>query len=181
MDVADVRAGIDDGSITLRRSARRRKTISATKTPLGYQLAVPARFDLERNLGTIARLIARLERRAASSAPGDAELEARAAELNRRLFDDGIHPSSVRWVGNQRTRFGSTTSATGQIRISDRLRGVPDWVLDAVLVHELAHLREPNHSPDFHALAARYERTADADIFLAGFSHGEAAASQSGG
>lgn len=176
MDASEVRAGIGDGTITLKRSARRRKTISATKTPVGYQLAVPARFDLERNVSSIARLIERLERRAAVPAPGDEDLEARAAELNARLFDDGIAPTSVRWVSNQRTRFGSTTSATGQIRISDRLREVPAWVLDAVLVHELAHLREPNHSPAFHALTDRYERTKDADIFLSGFSYGEGAA-----
>lgn len=176
MEAADVQAGIGNGTITLKRSARRHKTISATKTSAGYQLAVPARFDVERNASSIARLIDRLERRAAEPVPGDEDLEARAAELNARLFDDGIAPTSVRWVSNQRASFGSTTSATGQIRISDRLRAVPAWVLDAVLVHELAHLREPNHSPAFHALADRYERTRDADIFLSGFSYGEGAA-----
>jgi predicted metal-dependent hydrolase len=75
-------------------------------------------------------------------------------------------------VGNQQRRWGSCTSRTGEIRISERLRFVPGWVLDAVLVHELAHLIEPTHSPRFRRLAARFPRTAEADTFLAGYTLG---------
>jgi hypothetical protein len=42
-------------------------------------------------------------------------------------------------------------------------------VLDAVIVHELAHLIEPNHSPRFRELEARYPRRHDADLFLEGY------------
>jgi predicted metal-dependent hydrolase len=69
-------------------------------------------------------------------------------------------------------RWGSCSPATGTIRISDRLAGVPGWVLDAVLVHELAHLIHADHSAAFHELANRHPRAADSDVFLAGYSLG---------
>ncbi len=84
---------------------------------------------------------------------------------------------SIRWVGNQQHRWGSCTSRTGEIRISERLRFVPGWVLDAVLVHELAHLIEPTHSARFRRLANRYPRTEEADTFLAGYTLGQETAS----
>jgi predicted metal-dependent hydrolase len=101
----------------------------------------------------------------------DADLERRAAELSARYLD-GVRPRSIRWVSNQRRRWGSCTSGTREIRISDRLRVVPDWVLDAVIVHELAHLVEPAHNARFRRLAGRYPRMEEADIFLTGYTLG---------
>jgi hypothetical protein len=101
----------------------------------------------------------------------DKDLVLRCASLGDRYLG-GVRPASVRWVSNQNRRWGSCTSRSGEIRISDRLRVVPGWVLDAVLVHELAHLVEPSHSPRFRRLAGRYPRTAEADVFLAGFTLG---------
>ena len=57
---------------------------------------------------------------------------------------------------NQQKRYGSCTPATATIRISTRVAQMPLWVLDYVLVHELAHLLEANHSPRFWELVARY-------------------------
>ena len=65
--------------------------------------------------------------------------------------------------------LGSCTLATREIRISSRLRAVPPWVLDAVIVHELAHLVEPNHSPRFRQLEEHYPRKHDAELFLDGY------------
>lgn len=175
MDVTEVLAAIDDGTIVVRRSARRRKTISLKREGDRWLLAVPQRFQPERNVESIASLIARMERRAVRASPGDEDLLERTLELNTRYFDDGIEPVSVAWVSNQNTRFASTTSARRTIRVSSRLSAVPGWVLDAVLVHELAHLRRPDHSPAFHALTARYPHTKKADVFLEGFSYGEGA------
>lgn len=74
------------------------------------------------------------------------------------------------WSTQQHQRWGSTTSTTGTIRLSARLREMPVWVQDSVLVHELAHLIEPGHGPEFKALIAKYPRTEEADAFLAGVS-----------
>lgn len=177
MDSAQVRRLLDSGELILQRSARRRKTISLTRKGEQWQLAVPQAYDAARHSGQIAQLITRMERRAARSVHSDAALLERALLLNERYFEDAIAPRSVVWSSAQRERFGSTTTATGDIRISTQLREVPDWVIDSVIVHELAHLREPDHSAEFKKLTARYERTGDADIFLHGFSMGRDLAS----
>ena len=77
-------------------------------------------------------------------------------------------PSRVTWVGNQRRRWGSCTPADGTIRLSDRLRPMPAWVRDYVLLHELVHLVEANHTPRFHALVAAYPDAERAQGYLAG-------------
>jgi hypothetical protein len=77
----------------------------------------------------------------------------------------------VRWVGNQRQRWGSCTVDDRAIRISDRLQGMPGYVLDYVLVHELAHLIEADHGPRFQALVAQYPHADRARGYLEGWSH----------
>jgi hypothetical protein len=117
--------------------------------------------------GLVRRVLAQRPHVTAS----DRDLALRSASLADRYLG-GVRPASVRWVSNQNRRWGSCTSRTREIRISDRLRVVPGWVLDAVLVHELAHLIEPSHSARFRRLADRYPRTAEADVYLAGFTLG---------
>ena len=101
----------------------------------------------------------------------DPELLARAEELSAQ-YRIGAVPTSITFVTNQRKRWGSCTVATGAIRLSDRLRHVPGWVLDAVLVHELAHLVHADHSSSFHELANRYPRQEEATRFLDGYQLG---------
>jgi hypothetical protein len=101
----------------------------------------------------------------------DEDLLVRAIALSDRYLV-GTRPSSVRWVTNQTARWGSCSYYSGDIRVSHRLRAVPEWVLDSVLVHEVAHLTYPDHSPDFHRLAAGYPRHDEAAVFLAGYGLG---------
>lgn len=61
-----------------------------------------------------------------------------------------VRPSVVR-VKDTQSRWGSC-SASGALSFSWRLVMAPDWVLDYVVAHEVAHLRELNHSPRFWAL-----------------------------
>ncbi len=78
----------------------------------------------------------------------------------------------MRWVTNQTARWGSCSYYSGEIRVSHRLRVVPQWVLDSVLVHEVAHLTYPDHSRAFHRLAGSYPRHEEAGTFLAGYGLG---------
>ncbi len=176
MNPTEVREALETGLIRVRRSARRRKTIAVSREGESWLLAVPQRYDPVRNARSIGELIGRVQRRSARAPRSDEALMSRATALNERYFDDGVEPVSVRWVGNQSTRFASATSAERSIRVSDRMREVPEWVLDALLVHELAHLRRPDHSAEFRALTARYPHTERAEAFLEGFSAGERSA-----
>ena len=60
--------------------------------------------------------------------------------------------------------------ADGTIRLSTRLQGMPSYVVDYVLLHELTHLLTPGHGPDFWEWLNRYDLTERARGFLDGLS-----------
>lgn len=98
----------------------------------------------------------------------DAGLLLRAQQLNERYFDGKLSFQSIYYVSNQRKRFGSCSPTAGEIRISERLRRAPYWVLDYVLLHELTHLVEPSHNARFRELMKRYPQAERARGFLQG-------------
>jgi hypothetical protein len=100
--------------------------------------------------------------------PSDRVLFARAHELSARFFNGAADPATVRWVGNQQHRWGSCTPSDRSIRLSARLRGMPTYVIDYVLVHELAHLFVPGHGPQFWQLVSRYPKAERARGYLEG-------------
>ena len=109
----------------------------------------------------------RVQRRAERARPSDERLAARAAVLNRRHFDDALAWTSVGF-SDMEHQWGSCTYTAGAIRIARRAASLPDWVLDYLLVHELAHLVHSDHGPEFHALENRYPLTERAKGYLLG-------------
>ena len=161
--------------VEVRVSARRRKTSEARWVGGRIVVSLPAHLSAEAREKAVAWLVDRLvAKHPLRTAVGDAELMHRAVALSDR-YRIGARPTSVRWVTNQRARWGSCSFHSGEIRLSHRLRSVPEWVLDAVLVHELAHLIHPDHSKAFHQLADGYPRHHEAGLFLAGYGLGLAA------
>jgi len=59
-------------------------------------------------------------------------------------------------IRNQRTRWGSC-STNGTLGLNWRLMMSPPEIIDYIIIHELAHLREANHSPEFWSLVAEYD------------------------
>jgi predicted metal-dependent hydrolase len=172
--------------VEVRRSARRRRTVTAYRESGRTVVLIPAAFTPAEERRWVAQMVAKLqtrEERRRRSLGGDEQLVSRARELSAAHLDGVPQPSSVRWVDNQQRRWGSCTPADGSIRLSSRLQGMPEYVVDYVLVHELAHLIEPSHDPRFWALVARYPRAERARGFLEGVElarhdAGEAAASE---
>lgn len=148
------------------RSKKRRKTVSAVIKNGTLIVRAPARMSERELRPIIEKLRLRLAKRANLTPQTSNELEARAHQLNHELFDSKLTWHSIRYVTNQTKRYGSCTPATGKIRISDRLATMPTWVRDYVLVHELAHLLEPNHGANFWKLCNRYPLTERARGYL---------------
>ena len=138
--------------VEVRRSRRRLRTVSAYRDGERTVVLIPARFSRAQEREWVQKMTARLAAQERRRRPGEGELVARAAELSDRYLGGLARPASVAWVGNQRSRWGSCTPADRTIRLSSRLQGMPTWVVDYVLLHELAHLLEPSHNARFWAL-----------------------------
>lgn len=137
---------------------------------------IPARMTRAEEREWVSTMLARLDRQDKRRRPTDAALMRRAKDLNTKYLDGRATPRTVRWVDNQNSRWGSCTPVDRAIRLSRRLQGMPGWVLDYVVVHELAHLIEVGHTPTFWSLVDRYPKAERAKGFL----EGVAAASQLG-
>ena len=159
--------------IEVRRSARRRRTVSAYRDGDKIIILMPARTSKAEERRLITEMVERVTRREAKLATtgpraGDEQLLSRARQLSRAYLDGRAQPVSVRWVRNMHHRWGSCTTTDRTIRLSHRLQSMPSWVIDYVLVHELSHLLEPGHDRAFWAWAERYPRTERARGFLEG-------------
>lgn len=148
------------------RSRQRAKTVSARAVDGVFVVQAPAHMSDAELQPVVDKLLARWQRRQQKDSLDDAALERRARELNRQYFGGKLQWQSVRWVSNQNSRHGSCTPSQGTIRISHRLATMPAFVRDYVLVHELAHLLEPNHGPRFWRLVNQYPRTERARGYL---------------
>jgi predicted metal-dependent hydrolase len=155
--------------VDVRRSRRRLRTVTAYREGDRTVVLIPARFTAAQEQEWVRRMLARLSAQDRRRRPGDDALAARAVELSRRYLGGLAQPASVAWAANQNSRWGSCTSADRSIRLSTRLQGMPAWVIDYVLVHELAHLIEQGHGPRFWRLLEAYPRTERARGFLEGF------------
>ncbi len=158
------------GDVEVRRSRRRRRTVSAYRDGGRTVVLIPAGFTRAEEAAWVAAMVQRLAAQDRRRRPSDTALAERARELSSRYLGGQARPTSVAWVENQKARWGSCTPADGTIRISSRVRGMPVWVLDYVLLHELAHLVEPRHGAAFWALLASYPRTERARGYLEGVS-----------
>ena len=157
--------------VEVRRSRRRQRTVSAYREGDTIVVLLPAQMTRAEEEHWVAEMLARLQRsetrRRSPARTSDEALLARCASC-RRDFGGNAVPDSVRWVPPMRTRWASCTPADGTIRVSERLREVPSWVLDYVLVHELTHLLVPGHGPNFWKLVRDYPRTDRAVGYLEG-------------
>ena len=156
--------------VEVRRSRRRRRTVSAYREGDRIIVLIPASLSRQEEADWIETMVARLDRSERRRKPSDEVLLQRAVELSDRYLGGLAVPESVRWVDNQKSRWGSCTPGDRTIRLSVRLQGMPLWVVDYVLVHELAHLLESGHDARFWAWVDNYPRSERARGYLEGWS-----------
>jgi predicted metal-dependent hydrolase len=161
------------GHVEVRRSRKRVRTVTAYRDGDTTVVSIPARFTRAQEREWVHRMVNRLAAQERRRRPSDEQLAARAAELSQRYLDGLARPTSVSWSDRQGRRWGSCTPVDGTIRISTRVRGMPRWVIDYVLLHELAHLLHSGHGPDFWAALEGYPRTERARGFLEGVAYRE--------
>ena len=156
--------------VEVRRSRRRRRTVSAYREGDRIVVLIPASMSKRDEATWVVDMVARIQRQERRKHRSDDDLVVRAKKLNDLYLGGLAVPKSVRWVTNQNARWGSCTPGDRTIRLSNRLQQMPGWVVDYVLVHELAHLLEAGHTPEFWAWVERYPRAEKAKGYLEGYS-----------
>lgn len=163
----DMAGGVRE-DVEVRRSRRRTRTVSAYRKDGKVIVLIPARFSRAEEDEWVTTMLGRLERSEARRRRTDEQLMRRSRELSREYLHGRAEPVSVRWVDNMTTRWGSCTTTDRTIRLSDRLQQMPAWVVDYVLLHELAHLLEPGHDQRFWRWVDQYPRAERAKGYLEG-------------
>lgn len=177
--IPDGRGG--EVAVAVRRDKRLKKSARWVRQPDGsILLRVPHRLPRKQVTALLDDIAAQLKKQQRTAARRtDADLQARAEHVNRTYFGGRIEWQAIRWVGNMQHRLGSCTNGgttDGHIRLSERIKGWPQWVIDYVIAHELAHRVHPNHSKAFWALLAdAYPLTERARGFIqgVGFAQGQ--------
>ena len=164
----------DSIKVVIRRDKRLKKSIRWIRQNDGSILVrVPQRLpkrQFPHLLEDISSQLAKMRKRAKRRT--DTDLQKRAQQINRMHFHGAVEWEAIRWVSNMKKRLGSCTtggSTKGHIRISDRIKNWPSWVVDYVIAHELTHTIHPNHSRDFwDTLTKAYPLTERARGFVKG-------------
>jgi predicted metal-dependent hydrolase len=165
--------GITEGEIVVIRSSRRKKNISAYRQGGRIVVSIPARMSKADERAMVPEMVAKIRAQEAVATMSEESLQIRAGQLLTEFAPEILQrPASVNWRA-MRERWGSYTGIDRSIRISDRLKGAPEYVLDYVLFHEAIHLEFFDHGEQFKQLLARFPLEAQAEAYLQGYEAAE--------
>ena len=167
--------GISEGEIVVIRSKRRTKNVSAYRAGGRIIVSIPARMSKADERAMVPEMVAKIRAQEAAVTMSETALAERIGQLLQELTPEiTIRPADVAWRA-MRERWGSCTSVDRTIRISDRLKGAPDFALDFVLFHEAIHLEYSDHGPEFKNFLARFPKAELANAYLDGYEAAETA------
>jgi predicted metal-dependent hydrolase len=166
---------MDASQITIMRSPRRKRTIQTKYVQGRLWIYLPAGMSSSEEAKWVDKMIQRNQRseQKRTTRKSDTWLLHRAQIFNKRYFNGELDFSIV-YVSNQNSRFGSCTSADKSIRISEKVKTMPSWVQDYVIIHELCHLLYPDHSKKFWEKVNEYPYAERAKGYLIAIGSGEA-------
>jgi hypothetical protein len=165
--------GITEGEIVVIRSSRRKKNISAYRQGGRIVVSIPARMSKADERAMVPEMVAKIRAQEAVATMSEESLQIRAGQLLTEFAPEILaRPASVNWRA-MRERWGSCTGLDRSIRISDRLKGAPEYVLDYVLFHEAIHLEYFDHGEQFKQLLARFPLEGQAEAYLQGYEAAE--------
>jgi predicted metal-dependent hydrolase len=154
------------------KSKRRKRHIAAYRQSGEIVISVPFRTTRAEISALVPDLVARVMQGEEKNRKSERELEVRAETLLATYLPEFTQrPASISWR-TMNERWGSCTTVDRTIRISERLRTAPDYVIDHVLFHELIHLEIPGHGEDFETLLHRHPDFIRAEAFLEGYESG---------
>ena len=163
---------VDGASLTLIVERKQVKNVNARLRGSTLSVSAPAGVTDEKLEPVIQGLARRLLRRAHAGRVNEEEdALALARKVAKRFPKSPPSVDRVVFVTTQRARWGSYSPRTKMVRLNAALRRMPRWVLEAVVIHELAHAVHPDHSPAFWDLLRRIcPETDRAKAFLDGVS-----------
>jgi hypothetical protein len=160
----DTDTGVERGlpfRVEVVRSKRRSKSYAGRLADGVLRVTVPAWMGAGDEQRAVAEMTDRFRRKMSTER---IDLRRRMLHLHRTL--DLPAAREIRWSDDMSSRWASCTPATSTIRVSTRIAAFPDWVVDYVLVHEMAHLRHPGHDRAFWDAVNVYGRAERAIGYL---------------
>ncbi len=149
------------------RSPKRKKTVQAKVIKGFLHVYLPLGLPFKEETRLVELMKNKVERkRLRDKLSSDDYLLKQFNNFNKKYFETKLSVNSIKFVTNQKSVRGSCTPKNKTIRLSHRLSSMPKWVLDYVIMHEMAHLVHPNHSKEFWAKVNEYKYTERARGFL---------------
>ncbi|MEO5724512.1 MAG: M48 family metallopeptidase [Ilumatobacteraceae bacterium] len=152
---------LDAFRVEVVRSKRRTKSYGARLQGGVLRVTVPSWMSVAEESVAVAEMSARFRRKMSTAR---IDLAQRTRALHRKYAMPA--PRDVRWSDTMASRWASCTPSTATIRVSTRIAAFPDWVIDYVLVHEMAHLRHGDHSAAFWNAVSVYPKAERAIGYL---------------
>jgi hypothetical protein len=144
--------------VKIKRSSRRLRTVSARLVNDTLLISAPVDLPEGRLEKITADFKSRFEKKKLKEELSrKQDLREIAVLLNKKYFGNQLKINSIEYVSGQSSKFGCCNYHSANIRISHRVGLMPRWVRDYVLIHEMAHLLEPNHSRAFWNIVSRYK------------------------